>query len=297
MKKKYEEHKFKAKNLKKIERINNIIGEYRGRDLTLRQMFYQLVARGFIENTKNEYEKLSDLIANARYAGLIDWNAIKDKTRAYYGSSRYNSTPAQSIESTAKYFSLDYWTNQPVYLEVWCEKDAMIDIVASGCRDTETPYFSTRGYCSASSLYRAAQHFIDRNDCKERHIIYLGDHDPSGKDMPRYIAEKFKLFGASVEIHPIALTMEQIQQFNPPPSYVKATDTRKTGYIEKYGDTCWELDALPVGYVEELVDSAIRPYIDEKILAETLALEAEQRRELKFVADNYYSLIDYMNNF
>lgn len=295
MKRKYENHNFKTKSLKRIEQVNAIIDEYTGRQLTLRQMFYQLVARGYIENSKKEYDNLGSLISKARYAGLIDWEKLEDKTRDYCGSSRYNSTPAEHIENAVEYFSLNYWTNQPVYLEVWCEKDAMIDIVAAGCRDTETPYFSCRGYCSASSLYRAAQHFIRRNDCKERHIIYLGDHDPSGKDMPRYLAERFKLFGASVEIHPIALTMEQIQLFNPPPSYVKATDTRKTGYIEKYGDTCWELDALPVGFVEKLVDSAIRPYIDEKIVAETLAKEAEQKRELQLIADNYFEIVDSFN--
>lgn len=296
MKEKFREHKFKDKSLKKIERINAIVDEYKGRSLTLRQMFYQLVARGYIENNQREYKNLGNLISNARYAGLIDWDVIEDKTRNHVGSVRYNYTPAEEIASVAKYFRLGKWTNQPVYVEVWCEKDAMIDIVADGCRPTGTPYFSCRGYCSASEMHNAAKCFIWRNDCKERHIIYLGDHDPSGKDCPRYIADCIKTFGADVEIHPIALTMEQIKQFNPPPSYVKANDTRKTGYIEKYGDTCWELDALPPGYVEQLVDSAIRPYFDEKIYSEILALEAEQRRELQLVSDNYANIIAYLQS-
>ena len=291
MKQKYLNHNFKAKSLAKIERINAIINEYRGRELTLRQMFYQLVARGFIENSKKEYDNLGNLVSNARYAGLIDWETIEDRTREYLGSSRINFTPSEEIEFTAKNFTLDKWTNQPVYLEVWLEKDAMKTVVARGCRATGTPYFSTRGYCSASELWRAAQHFIKRADCKERHIIYLGDHDPSGIDMPRYLDERLKLFGADVEIHRIALTMEQVQEFNPPPSFVKATDTRGTGYIEKYGETCWELDALKPGYVENLVDSAIRPYFDEKIFAETKALERDQKRELQFISDNYDAII------
>ena len=292
MKRKYENHNFKQKSLKKIEQVNAIIDEYTGRQLTLRQMFYQLVARGIVKNSKNEYDNLGNLIANARYAGLIDWEKIEDKTRDYQGSYGLSWTPAEQIENAVKYFRLNKWQNQPIYVEVWCEKDAMIDIVKRGCRTTGTPCFSTRGYCSASELWRAANHFIRRSDCKERHIIYLGDHDPSGVDMPRYIAEKMKLFGADVEIHRIALTMEQIQQFNPPPSFVKTTDARKTGYIEKYGDTCWELDALKPGFVEQLVDSAIRPYIDQRILAETLAQEEEQRKELQLISDNYLKIAE-----
>lgn len=291
MKRKYLNHNFKAKSLKKIEQVNTIIDEYSGNQLTLRQMFYQLVARGYIENSQKEYDKLGNLVSDARYAGLIDWEAIEDKTRHYQGSFGLSWTPAEKIQYVAEHFSLNKWQNQPVYIEVWCEKDAMIDIVRRGCRPTNTPCFSCRGYCSASELWRAANHFIRRHDCKERHIIYLGDHDPSGIDMPRYIAERMKLFGADVEIHRIALTMEQIQLFSPPPSFVKANDSRKTGYIEKYGDTCWELDALKPGFVEALVDSAIRPYIDQRILAETLALEQEQQRELQTISDNYDKLI------
>ena len=297
MRKKYKEHTFKAKSLAKLELVNSIIDEYRGYDLTLRQCFYQMVARGFIPNTKKEYDNLGILITNARYAGLIDWEKIEDKTRNYQGSYSLSWTPAEKLQSAAKYFHLHKWQNQPNYVEVWCEKDAMIDIVARGCRATQTPYFSTRGYCSASELWRAANHFIKRNDCKGRYIIYLGDHDPSGVDMPRYLDERMKLFGADVEIRRIALTMEQIKTFNPPPSFVKATDTRRTGYIEKYGETCWELDALKPGFVEQLVDSAIRPLMDEKILAQTLELEKEQRRELELVADNYDAIVENLREF
>lgn len=291
MKKKFENHDFKAKSLAKIERINSIIDEYKSQQLTLRQMFYQLVARGFIENSQREYKNLGNLISQARYAGLIDWDVIEDRTRSYLGSSRYNSTPASEIRYAADFFRLDKWTNQPIYVEVWLEKQAMEPIIARGCLPTGTPYFCCRGYCSASELYRAAQHFIKREDCKERHIIYLGDHDASGLQMPEYIADRMKLFGAQVEIHRIALTMEQIQTFNPPPSYVKVTDTRGSGYIEKYGDTCWELDALKPGYVEKLVDDAIRPYFDEKIHADVLAMEQEQRRELELLAENYEDIM------
>lgn len=291
MKIKYKKRNFKTKSLKKIEQINSIIDEYCGQELTLRQTFYQLVARGLIENSKKEYDKLVNLVSNARYAGLIDWQAIEDRTREYLGSSRYNFTPAEEVEFIAENYHLDAWTNQPCYVEVWLEKDAMKPIVARGCSKTGTPYFSTRGYCSASELWRAAQHFIKREDCKERHIIYLGDHDPSGVDMPRYLAEKMKLFSADVEIHRVALTMEQIQQFNPPPSYVKPTDKRGTGYIEKFGEVCWELDALKPGYVEKLVDASIRPYFDEKIFAETKARERELKQELQLISDNYDAIV------
>jgi len=296
MKIKYVEHNFRQKSLKKIELVNSIIDEYEGRPLTLRQMFYQLVARGHIENNQKQYERLRDLVGDARYAGLIDWNAIEDKTRNHVGRYGKEKSPAEQISNVANYFCQSTWLRQPVYLEVWVEKDAMFDVVKRGCRPTGTPCFSCRGYCSASELWRAANHFINRNDCKERHIIYLGDHDAGGLQMPEYIAEKMKLFGAKVELHRIALTMEQIQKFNPPPSFTKEKDQRGEWYKKNFGEKCWELDALPPGYVEQLVDSAIRPYFDEKIYSEILALEAEQRRELQLVSDNYADVIAYLQS-
>lgn len=292
MKIKYEEHKFNRKSLSIIDNINNIINEYlqQGYELTLRQTYYQLVARGIIENTEASYKRTGDLINNARLAGLISWNAITDRTRTLRGGAT-NISPATRIELEALYFSIDKWTNQPNYAEVWVEKDALIDIVANACAKTDTPYFSCRGYCSQSEMWRAAQRFISKKNLEGRYIIYLGDHDPSGIDMTRDIANRLKLFGASVEIRRIALNMKQIEKLKPPPNPAKTTDKRAAAYIKQYGQESWELDALSPQFLSELIKAEICALMDNKIISQTLALEEAQRDELRLIYDNYGEIV------
>ena len=73
-----------GKTKKLIESINGIVEEYsaQGLNLTVRQVYYQLVARGLMPNKKAAYERISDVIADGRLAGLIDWDCIEDRTRS-----------------------------------------------------------------------------------------------------------------------------------------------------------------------------------------------------------------------
>lgn len=130
MKIQYQERKFYKKTLALIETINSVINEYQrqGYTLTLRQTYYQLVARGYIENSENSYERIGDTIDKARLAGLIDWEAITDRTR-YLRASSHWTTPADIINSASYSYRLDKWAYQPNYIEVWIEKDALVDVV------------------------------------------------------------------------------------------------------------------------------------------------------------------------
>ena len=211
------------------------------------------------------------------------------------GGGTYIS-PAERIEIEADYYRIGRWTNQPNYVEVWVEKDAMVEIVGKACNKTDTPFFSCRGYCSQSEMWQAAQRFIRRKDREGRYIIYLGDHDPSGIDMTRDIADRLDLFGANVEVQRIALTMEQINAFNPPPNFAKITDSRAGAYIKAFGKDSWELDALEPQFVTNLIDSHVRALMDDSILAEIFKLEREQRQQLKLVADNYFDVVSYLQS-
>ena len=127
----YRDIKFQNKSLELIERVNSIISEYnaQGYELTLRQVYYQLVARGFIPNNERSYKNLGNLINDGRLAGLIDWYAIVDRTRNLRGNSHWSS-PSSVIRSAEYSYMLDRWQNQPNYVEVWVEKDALIGIVS-----------------------------------------------------------------------------------------------------------------------------------------------------------------------
>ena len=145
MKIKYKDISFREKSLELIGLVNKVINEYskQGYELTLRQAYYQLVARGYIENNERSYKNIGNLINDGRLAGLIDWYAITDRTRNLRTNSHWDK-PAEVIESARYSFLLDKWKYQPNYVEVWVEKDALVDIVAKACKPLDVPFFSCR---------------------------------------------------------------------------------------------------------------------------------------------------------
>lgn len=283
----YEERKFRAGSLALIRKMDDIVTDYqrKGYQLTLRQCYYQLVARDIIENTEKSYKRIADLLDNGRKAGLIDWQAIEDRTRQIRGWSGYES-PAAFLQSVSRGFMLDLWREQPCYVEVWVEKDALVDVVRKACAGTRTPFFSCRGFSSQSAMWRAAERFKAKQD-KKCIILHLGDHDPSGLDMTRDIQERLIYFGAGVQVQRIALNMEQVDTYNPPPNPAKETDSRYKSYQLKYGVKSWELDALRPEVIESMIDEHIKQNMDMTLFNETLQQEQEQEQELYQIAYNY----------
>ena len=159
----YKEINFRGKSLELINLVNQVINEYKnqGYELTLRQTYYQLVARGYIPNNERSYKNIGNLINDGRLAGLIDWYSIVDRTRNLRGNSHWDK-PEDVIASARYSYLLNKWDGQPNYVEVWVEKDALVDIVGQACIPLDTPYFSCRGYTSQSEMWSAAQH-LERN--------------------------------------------------------------------------------------------------------------------------------------
>lgn len=292
----YREIKFQNKSLELIERVNSIIAEYdhQGYELTLRQVYYQLVARGFIPNNERSYKNLGNLINDGRLAGLIDWYAIVDRTRNLRGNSHWKN-PESVIRSAEYSYMLDRWQNQPNYVEVWVEKDALIGIVSQICRKLDVPHFSCRGYTSQSEMWVAAQRFIKQEYRDSRTIIHLGDHDPSGIDMSRDIQERMDMFGADVRVKRVALTMEQIETYNPPPNPTKLSDARANGYIDTYGHECWELDALEPKVITTLIEKEVTALADMSLFHAIEAKEDRDKQNILEIATHYYSVIDFLN--
>ncbi|MCG7410591.1 hypothetical protein MH117_24650 [Paenibacillus sp. ACRRX] len=191
----YRDIKFRQNSLELIERVNRIIEEYqaKGYSLTLRQVYYQLVARDVIPNNERSYKNLGNLISDGRIAGLIDWMAIEDRTRNLRGNSHWD-TPGDIINSAAYSFAYDKWEGQEKYVEVWVEKDALVGIVGQICNKLDVPYFSCRGYVSQSEMWMAARRLRRMSSDKQTVIIHLGDHDPSGVDMSRDIVDRLGIF-------------------------------------------------------------------------------------------------------
>lgn len=281
---------FQGDSQKTIDQANGILREYKkqGYTLTLRQLYYQFVSRGLIDNNERSYKRLGKLVTDARMAGIMDWEAIEDRNRAV-SSWRINEDIDDILADIHFQFAADFWQDQTYYVEVWVEKDALSNVIERAVMPFRVPYLACKGYLSASEAYRAAKRFESAgNDGKQCLLIHLGDHDPSGLDMTRDNGDRMNLMSFNeVEVRRIALNMDQIDRYNPPPNPAKTTDSRSDDYISQYGETSWELDALEPGVVVELIRREIEPLIDPDPWAEAKEREAEGVRLLKGVRDNW----------
>jgi len=275
---KYENKSIGADRLALIDQANTIISDYQaqGLTLTLRQLYYRLVASDLLPNTARDYKRLGDTIVSGRMAGLIDWLAIEDRGRNL-ASLPWWSSPANIIRSAAAGYRAHLWRSQPWYVEVWVEKQALESVIGRAADQWRVPYLACKGYMSASEMWTAAGRFIDATDRgKNCAIIHLGDHDPSGLDMTRDIANRLATFDAEVDVQRIALNRDQVDQYAPPPNPAKVSDSRAADYIDQHGPHSWELDALDPTTLHDLIGQAIAARMD---LDAWEVVKAEERRE------------------
>lgn len=281
------ERKFSEGSLGLIEHANSIIAEYQaqGFTLTLRQLYYQFVSRDLLPNKQSEYKRLGSVINDARLAGLIDWEAIEDRTRNVRTVSTWTD-PAEIVSAVADQYKEDLWDSQQHRPEVWIEKDALLGVIEPVCRRYRVPYFACRGYTSQSEQYRAGKRFEDVAYKGQVPIVFhLGDHDPSGIDMTRDNSSRLEMFaGQEVEVVRLALNMEQIRRYRPPPNPAKETDSRAGSYIAQYGAKSWELDALDPTVIDELIQTHLEQLINGDKWAEAKAREQERRDVLAAAA-------------
>ena len=306
-----------------LRTAEDIIDEYRAQGLTLtvRQLYYQHVARGLISNNDREYKKLGNLISDGRMAGLIDWSSIVDRTRFIRRNNHWHH-PADIIEASANQFRYDLWQDQPQRVEVWIEKDALVGVIEGVCRELDVPYFSCRGYVSSSAMWRAGQRIGAYLDAGQKTtILHLGDHDPSGVQMTedmqdrlitfttgdimhdaldafedeghediavearRFFDERNRQELAAPTVTRIALTMDQVDEYQPPPNPAKLSDSRSGPYIERYGRQSWELDALEPTVLRDLIRANVEARRDQTLWDAAVARQTEAREALELLAE------------
>jgi len=328
----YISKKFNAEHTRIIEKANEICEEYQqaGIPITLRSLFYQFVSRGLIDNKQTEYDRLGSICTDARLAGEMDWNYLVDITRAIRDIS-YWKNPQALLERATDQYHRDLWEPQRTRIEVWIEKDAGIGVISGVCEDNSVPFFSCRGYTSASALHDAAlrlQRWLVAGD-KVR-ILHIGDHDPSGLDMTRDITDRLRMFihndwaglhmgsgtwtrgeikrslrdhmreqGTGIDddeepwsVKRIALNYDQIQQYNPPPNPAKTTDARYQRYVEETSLTeSWELDALAPNVLIDLIQDNIDALRDDRLWDQANLVMEKEREQLRLIGVNFDSAV------
>lgn len=291
-----QEKNIRADKRNTIQTVNDIIDSYnaQGFQLTVRQIYYQFVARGLIANNLREYNKLCIAINDGRLLGLIDWNAIVDRTRGLRSVPHWTS-PTAIVRDVAAGFRLDKWSTQQFRPEVWIEKDAVASVVEGVCEELQVPYFSCRGYTSQSEMWVGAmrlRRFVAKGQTP--YILHFGDHDPSGKDMSRDIVERMELFMGGVKFQRMALNWDQIEQYNPPPNPAKTTDSRADAYIAEFGVESWELDALEPSVLVNLIRDNITAVRDEDAWDTIQAQEDRHRMLLSRVSNRWEDVVKFL---
>jgi hypothetical protein len=283
----YKAKKFGERKSAIIGIARRFVADYQaqGFKLSLRQLFYKFVSEDLLPNTERSYKNLGVTISEARLAGLLDWDAIEDRLRDKDGQPHWDS-PVDIVRGCVDAYHIDKWAEQPNRVEVWVEKEALIEVISRAAWPLDVDYFSCKGYVSQSAMWRAARRLIDYEATGQNTIIlHLGDHDPSGVDMTRDIQDRLWLFESDVEVKRIALTMDQINELNPPPNPTKATDSRSSKYVPKYGYECWELDALEPAYLVDLVTNEVEKLRDGNLWDEAVEKEEAERELLKEAAE------------
>jgi hypothetical protein len=290
MKQFYEAIRFQAKALKLIEQANNILEQYaaQGFTMSLRQLYYQFVARDLLENTHLNYKHLGKTVSRGRVAGLIDWDHIEDRNRTLRAHASWDS-PEELIGDCAKAYKEDRWAGQSFRPEVWVEKAALLGVIEPICREYRVPYFATIGNRSQTEMREAGERFVRyMSDGLTPLVLHLADHDPTGLDMTRDIRDRLWLFTSEeVEVRRIALNMDQVELYNPPPNFAKETDSRFASYAEEFGDQSWELDALSPSVLAGLIRAELDDMIEDKPWQECEAQEERNRDTLNLVVENW----------
>jgi hypothetical protein len=287
--------RFTTKSKQMIDYANAIIDSYlkQGYKLTLRQLYYQFVSRGYIVNTVRNYKNLGSVINDGRLAGLIDWEAIEDRTRNLESNSHWED-PSDILGACAKQFQIDKWKMQPHRIEVWIEKEALAGVFDKICKELDVPYLCCRGYTSQSEMWAAAMRLRAYNeiDKQKTHILHFGDHDPSGIDMTRDIIDRLRIFGANVELERMALNMDQVRKYNPPPNPAKEEDSRFDGYIREFGHESWELDALEPQVLSDLVRNAVYSLRNVRKWKAAVKAEDNYRASLLSASDRWDEVVE-----
>lgn len=239
--------------------------------MTVRQLFYRLVSIGEIENSRNDYQRVSTTMTKARNDGRIGFDAIVDRSRPEYSPIVFDDA-AQYARVVSKGYRKDYWQLQPQRVEVWCEKDSVTGSIEDLTDGLGITVRVARGFLSTTKAHDVAES-IARSE-KPMTIFYLGDHDPSGRLIERDLSERIRDYGAKFTITRLAIHAADIAKFKLPPLRVKESDSRASSFLRRYSNKCVELDALPPTELRHRIELAVTKMLDLEIW--TRAVEVEK---------------------
>lgn len=257
-----------------IREVNKILDQY-DMPLTLRQLFYRLVAQLIIPNTITSYKTLSKWMVKAREQGDVDDRRIEDRSRQVLGVGDWGYEDVESflndriksLQESWQYWARSLWETQPLQVLVALEKDALSRLFTDVTDRFHIHVFPTRGYGSYAYVKDMAERIVSEG--KPAIVLYFGDFDPSGRDIERDLRERLERYGAEdFKVVRVALTKHQIAEHNLPPRPEDAATLEKLGRDPRrvrYGlEYACELDALEPPTLQDMIQQSVMERIDEK---------------------------------
>lgn len=269
------------KSLMLIEQVQKIIDSYNF-SLTIRQIYYQLVAKQVFSNIQANYRKLSRVCVAGRNEGILPEEGFADRLRAVDKPGAWLDLN-EFMQTVKRSYNKDKWQNQPKYLEIWTEKDALRSVLTEITYQYDVSLMVARGQLSRTALYEASERYKSKAD-KECYLYYCGDFDPSGLSIYNSIKERLEKFGVFINYKRIALDQEQIEKYKLPSDPGKRSDPNYEKFVNLYGDMVVELDSLPPNILRDIIKNCITKNIDSGLLAQVQKKETEEKDKLnKFI--------------
>jgi hypothetical protein len=265
-----------------IEAMREIAAE--SNPITGRGVGYKMFTRGLIPSmARNEMQRVYRLLKEGRERGDIPWEWIVDETREFERVSTWSS-PDEYARSVARSYRRDFWDQQPYRVEVWSEKGTVRGVLQPVLDHFAVGFRVMHGFSGATTVWNVAN-FSDYGLI----VLYVGDFDPSGmymseRDLPARLA---KYGGEDVSLERIALTREQVTRLPSFPASDKRKDPRYRWFVENYGTTCWELDAMDPNDLRGCVWDEIKRLIEPVAWERCERVNAAEQESLKTVLDGW----------
>ncbi len=281
----YAEWRPQARTKVLIEQVNEVLDEYAlYLPLTVRQVFYRLVATQGFEKSEHSYKRLAEHLVRARRACLIPFTSIRDDGITVYPVSWHRNVEAFHAETARR--ARDYRRNrqagQPSVVELWTEAAGMAPQLARVAHDFSVQVYSAGGFGSLT----AVRSIVDRavNQSGVTVLLHVGDYDPSGvaifdaiaEDVAEFVEADRHIATTRVVAQRVALTAEQVAEYDLPTAPAKPSDSRSRSWS---GGTC-QVEALPPNVLSRIVRDAIRAHFDQRVYQSVLDHEEQDRAEL-----------------